>query len=122
MTDSKNPLCLTAEHPPLRVDEGGVVRVGRTRISLDLLVEQFENGMSPEGIVHAYDALELADVYAVIAYYLRHRGDVQAYLTQRDEEAENQQAEIEGTRSPVSRQELLARRNARENADAPTGQ
>jgi len=28
------------EPPPLRVDEGGAVRVGTSRISLDLVVEQ----------------------------------------------------------------------------------
>ena len=33
-------LPLDAERPPLRVDEGAVVRVGTSRISLDLVVEQ----------------------------------------------------------------------------------
>jgi hypothetical protein len=32
--------------PPLRIDEGGVVRVGLGRVSLDLIVEQYENGMT----------------------------------------------------------------------------
>ena len=30
------------------MDEGGAVRVGKSRISLDLVVEQYENGMTPE--------------------------------------------------------------------------
>jgi uncharacterized protein (DUF433 family) len=62
------------------VDEGGVVRVGNSRISLDLVVEQCENGMMPEDLVRAYDTLVLADVHAVIAYYRRHRDEVRAYL------------------------------------------
>lgn len=40
MTAVANRLPLQADHPPLRVDEGGAVRVGDTRISLDLVVEQ----------------------------------------------------------------------------------
>jgi|SRR5579884_2151309 len=113
------PLC--PEPPPLRVDEGGVIRVGNTRISLDLVVEQYENGMTPEDMVRAYDTLVLADVYAVIAYYLRHLEEVRAYLKRRAEEAEALQAKIESERPRISREDLLARR-ARKKADAPTGQ
>jgi uncharacterized protein (DUF433 family) len=110
------------DSPPLRVDEGGAVRVGNSRISLDLVVEQYENGMAPEDMVRAYDTLGLADAYAVIAYYLRHRDEVRAYLKRRGEEAEALRAKIEAERPRVSREELLARRSAREKADAPTGQ
>ena len=39
---------------PLRLDDGSVVRVGNSRISLDLVVEQYENGMTPEEMVRAY--------------------------------------------------------------------
>jgi hypothetical protein len=42
--------------PPL------AVRVGNSRISLDLIVEQYENGMMPEEMIRAYDTLVLADV------------------------------------------------------------
>jgi uncharacterized protein (DUF433 family) len=116
-----NLLPLHAEPPPLRVDAGGAVRMGNTRISLDLVVEQYENGMSPEDMVRAYDTLVLAHVYAVIAYYLRHQDEVRAYLKRRAEEAEALRAKIETERPRISREELLARR-AREKADAPTGQ
>src|SRR4051812_31885212 len=84
-----------AEPPPLRVDEGGVVRVGRSRISLDLIVEQYENGMTPDDMVRAYDALQLADVYATVAYYLRHRDVVRSYLKRREEEAAALRGKIE---------------------------
>ena len=113
---------LPTEGPPLRVDEGGVVRVGKSRVSLDLVIEQYENGMTPEDMVRAYDTLVLADVHAVIAYYLRHRDEVRAYLKRRVEEAEALRAKIEAERPRVSREELLARRSAREKDHAPTGQ
>src|SRR5947209_6306712 len=122
MTNLTNGLPLHAEPPPLRVDEGGVVRVGKSRVSLDLVVEQYDNGMTPEDLVRAYDTLVLADVYAVIAYYLRHRDEVRAYLKQREEEAEALRAKIEAARPRVSREEVLARRSAAEKANAPTGQ
>ena len=115
-------LTLHADPPPLRVDEGGSVRVGKSRISLDLIVEQYENGMTPEDMVRAYDTLVLADVYASIAYYLRHRDEVQVYLKRREEEASVLRTQIEAERPRVSRQELLARRSAKEKADAPVGQ
>jgi uncharacterized protein (DUF433 family) len=113
---------LHADHPPLRLDEGGAVRVGNSRIRLGLIVEQYENGMTPEDMVRAYDTLQLADAHAVVAYYLRHRDEVRAYLARRGEEADALRAKIEAERPRVSRQELLARRNATETADAPAGQ
>jgi uncharacterized protein (DUF433 family) len=116
------PVPFQAEFPPLRVDEGGAIRVGSSRISLDLVVEQYENGMTPEDMVRAYDTLVLADVHAVIAYYLRHRDEVRAYLKRREEEAEALRAKIEAERPRVSREELLARQSAREKANAPAGQ
>ena len=122
MTSQANGLALRADPPPLRVDEGGAVRVGNTRISLDLVVEQYENGMTPDDMVRAYDTLVLADVYAVIAYYLRHRDEVRVYLKRRTEEAEALRAKIEAERPRVSREELLARRRTSEEANAPTGQ
>jgi uncharacterized protein (DUF433 family) len=121
MTSLVNGLPLHTEAPPLRVDEGGAVRVGSGRITLDLVVSQYENGMTPEDMVRAYDTLVLADVHAVIAYYLRHRDEVNAYLKRRTEEADSLRAKIEAERPRVSREELIARRSAGEKVDAPTG-
>lgn len=113
---------LHADRPPLRVDEGGAVRVGNSRISLDLIVEQYENGMTPEDMARAYDTLVLADVYATIAFYLRHRDEVRSYLKRRAGEAGALRMQVEAERPRVTRVELLARRRARETERAPTGQ
>ncbi|HYV36579.1 MAG TPA: DUF433 domain-containing protein [Gemmataceae bacterium] len=115
------PLALYSDPLPLRVEEGGVVRVGKSRISLDLIVEQYENGLTPEDMVRAYDTLALADVYAVVAYYLSHRDDVAAYMTRRVDEARALQAAIEAENPRVTRSELLARRQAREKDHASAG-
>lgn len=122
MTNASVEISIAAETPPLRLDEGGVVRVGNTRITLDLVVGQYENGMSPEDLIRAYDTLNLSDVYGVVAFYLRHRTEVQAYLTRRAKEAEAIRATIEAQHPRISRADLLARRHAREKADASAGQ
>src|SRR5438105_15454139 len=115
-------LRIHADPPPLQVDRGGAVRIGTSRISLDLVVEQYDNGMTPEDMVRAYDTLVLADVHAVIAYYLRHRDEVRMFLKRRAEEAEALRAKIEAEHPRVAREELLARRSAREKADAQARQ
>jgi len=111
-----------ADFAPLRVDEGGVARVGLSRISLDLVVEQYLNGVAPEDMVRAYDTLALADVHSTIAYFLRHKSEVRAYLGQRGAEADSLRASIQSDHPPVTRDELLARRRAPEMEHAPTGQ
>ena len=115
-------LPIHAEPPPLREDQGGAVRIGNSRISLDLVVEQYDNGMVPEDMVRTYDTLELADVYAVIAYYLRHREAVRDYLARREQEAGTLRSQFAARGPRVSREELLARRSARERADVTTGE
>ncbi len=122
MTSVANGMALLTEAPPLRTDDGGVVRVGKSRVSLDVVVEQYENGKTPEDLVRAYDTLALADVHAAIAYYLRHRDDVRSYLMNRAEEAAALRAKIEAERPRISSEELLVRRGLGEKADAPTGQ
>jgi uncharacterized protein (DUF433 family) len=96
---------------PLRLDEAGAVRVADTRITLDLIVARFEEGACPEEIVHSYDTLRLEDVYAVIAYYLAYKDEVQAYLRRREQEAEavRQKLEAEGISRPGFWEELRAR-------------
>jgi uncharacterized protein (DUF433 family) len=122
MTNATNELALHAEPHPLRTDEGGAIRVGKSRVSFDVVVEQYENGMTPEDLVRAYDTLALADVHAAIAFYLRHREEVQAYLKQRKEEAASLRAKIEAERPRVTREELLARSTVKGETNAPSRQ
>src|SRR5947209_6174001 len=80
-------LTIHTDQVPLRIDDHGDVRIGKSNVLLDLVIEQFEEGHSPEAIVYGYDTLNLPDVYAVIAYYLRHKDEVNAFLAQREREA-----------------------------------
>ena len=104
---------------PLRQDESGAIRVGKTRVLLELVVREFRRGATPEAIVQAYDTLDLRDVYAVLAYCLAHESDIDEYLRQCDQDAEAVRREIEATqpRDPNLREKLLARAKARHVAN-----
>jgi len=107
-------LAITTDPPPLYLDaDGETVRVGRSRVTLDVLLEAFALDDSPETIVSEFDTLDLADVYTVIGYYLRHRAEVDAYLEQRQQKADElrRQMEAKFPREGL-RERLLARRAA----------
>ena len=53
-------LAIETEITPLRIDEYGTIRVGKTRVTLDLVIDAFNNGASPQEIVEMYDALDLS--------------------------------------------------------------
>lgn len=118
------PLTFEPIAVPLRTDEHGAIRVGNTRVLLDLVIHEFQRGASPEGIVDAYDALSLPDVYAVLSYYLRNPGPIDEYLARRDEEAGAIRRKIEAAQPPRPnlRAMLLARLKARENGNAAADQ
>jgi uncharacterized protein (DUF433 family) len=73
---------------PLRIDEGGEVHVGNTRVTLDIVVDAFNEGATAEEIVSRYPVLKLADAYAVISYYLRRQEEIDAYLRQEQQIAD----------------------------------
>jgi uncharacterized protein (DUF433 family) len=109
---------------PVRMDERGAIRVGNTRVLLDLVIHEFQNGASPEGIVDSYDALSLPDVYAVLSYYLRNPTPIDEYLRRREEQAGAVRCKIEASQPPRPnlRAMLLARLKANENGNAPADQ
>src|SRR5262245_63770935 len=78
----------TTQIVPLRLDEGGTLRIAGTRVSLDLVIYHFNLGATAEQIAHKFPTLDLADVYAVIAYYLTNRQTVDDYISQQEAKAE----------------------------------
>jgi uncharacterized protein (DUF433 family) len=99
---------------PIEQTADGVFRVGGTRVTLDTVVTAFLQGATAEEIVLRYPSVSLADVYAVVGYYLQHQDEVDAYLQQRQDRAELVRAEHEA-RFPSNgiRERLLARRAAK---------
>lgn len=58
-----------------------------------------------------YPSLQLADVYSVIGYYLKHKAEVDAYLVERQHRAAEVRQEAERRFNPTGiRDRLLARR------------
>jgi len=103
---------VASESGPLLLDADGVVRVGSSRVTLDSVVAAFRTGATAEQIAQQYPSVDLADVYAVITYYLRHRGEVDEYLRARDRAAAEVRANNEARFDPVGiRERLLSRRN-----------
>lgn len=114
-----------AIHPdsvPLRAEPDGSVRIGKTRVLLDLVIHEYHQGASPEMIVQSYSSLAVADVFAVIAYYLNHREEVDQYLRERRQEAEEiRRKHLELFPQDGIRERLMARMKERAEAtrDAP---
>src|SRR5437588_1501150 len=107
----QKPLTLAV---PLREDPAGVLRVGTGRVLLELVIRAYQRGASPQEIVGMYDSLALADVFAVIAYYLGHPAEIDEYLRKCDEDAAAIRRRIEASQ-PLSptKDELLARAKAK---------
>ena len=81
-------LAAFTEKIPIETDKDGMIRVGNTRVTLETLVTAFNSGSTAEEIVYQFPILNLADVYAVITYYLRNRDTVEKYLDKRKQRAE----------------------------------
>lgn len=96
---------------PLRRDKDGVLRVGKTRVTLDTIVAAFTEGATAEEIAYQYPSVPLADIYSVIGYYLNQKKSIDAYLKQRAKFAEAIRKQNDATFNTSGiRERLLARR------------
>lgn len=102
---------LQAVAPPLEWYEGVTLRVQGTRIPLDTIVHEFERGATAEQIVMNFDTLKLTDVYAVIAYYLRNRPEVEAYLAKRKADQQQRATELDSQPFAAELRQRLSRRS-----------
>jgi uncharacterized protein (DUF433 family) len=79
---------------PLQLTEDGTIRIAGSRVSLDSIVYHYKIGASAEQIAQSF-ALDLADVYAAIAYYLNHEEAVEEYLREQEAQGDEVQKKIE---------------------------
>jgi len=105
------------EAPPIREDADGSLRVGTSRVLVDLVVRAFRDGATPETIAQSYPSASLTDIYGVIAYYLRHTSEVDAYLSRRRDEADGIQKKIESSQRDMqaTRKRILAEKERRKS-------
>ena len=110
-------LLIESEAPPLKHWDDGSIRVGGTRLLLEIVIYAYNSGQSAEEITHYYPPIKLADVHSVIAYYLRHRNQVDEYVAEVERDAKRIHAEIEA-KFPTTglRERLLARQKAMQQA------
>jgi len=105
---------VSAQTVPLRTDDGGVIRVGNTRVSLDSVVHTYQQGATAEQISEDFPVLDLADIHMVISYYLRHAEDVNEYLAAQRQEAAELHTRIQADpKTQIIRQRLLEQRARR---------
>jgi uncharacterized protein (DUF433 family) len=104
-------LVISSDPIPLTVDSDGVTRVGGTRVTLDSIVAAFAQGTPVEGIAQQYPSVSLADVCAVVGFYLRHRDHVDAYLEGRRQQAAAVRQENERRFPPEGVRERLVVRS-----------
>jgi uncharacterized protein (DUF433 family) len=103
---------------PLRLMEDGTIRVADSRVSLDSVVRHFKLGASAEQIAQKFPALDLAQVYAVITYYLNHEDSIEEYLRQQEATGDEIQKQIESDpqyqeKSTELRTRLMARNSSK---------
>jgi uncharacterized protein (DUF433 family) len=117
-TETTLPSMEVAETPPLYRLPSGAVRVRGTRVSLDSVIYAFDEGATPEQIRDDFPTLQLADIYAIGAFYLRHRDEVKAYLEQSRRRAEEIRRKIEEICPPDGfRERLMARWEAKQQQE-----
>jgi uncharacterized protein (DUF433 family) len=66
-------------------ERSGGLYVAGTRVSLDSVVYQFQQGASPESILQSFPALRsLENIYGAITYYLAHQAAIEEYLKEQE--------------------------------------
>ncbi len=106
---------------PLRLTEDGTIRIADSRVSLDSVVQHYKLGASAEQIAQKFPALDLADVYAAITYYLNHEETVEEYLRQQEATGDKVQTRIESDphyqkKSAELRARIQARKSGQKQA------
>ncbi|MDQ2809305.1 MAG: DUF433 domain-containing protein [Chloroflexota bacterium] len=98
---------LATQPVPLHKNAQGVLRVGNTRVSLDVVITNYRQGLTAEAIVQELPTLDLGDVYAVLAYYLHHQAEVSAYLAEEERYADELQRQWEADQPLTARRALV---------------
>lgn len=97
----------------LKAWEDGTIRVGSSRVLLDLVVHHFKQGATTEQVQHSFPSLTLREVYGAIHHYLEHTEEVETYLADQERQAEEIERIVRSTQDTTSMQKRLEERRAR---------
>ena len=78
---------LTAIPPPIALRDG-ILFVTGTRVPIDTIIYAYLRGDSPAEIADSFDTVGIENVFAVLSYYHRHKGEVEDYLERGRRESE----------------------------------
>jgi uncharacterized protein (DUF433 family) len=70
----------------------GEIRLTGHRIGLLHVVDRYNGGLTPEGVLCEYPTLSLVLIYKTIVFYLEHRAELDAYVATTRAEIERQAA------------------------------
>ncbi len=97
---------------PLSADAEGVLRITGSRVTLDSIIHQFRTGATAEQIQEDFPSVTLADIYAVIAYYLQHSQEVEKYFVEQSQRSSDTRQELEGKLKTDGVRQMLKQRRA----------
>ena len=83
------------EGVPLYRDERGAIRVGTSRVLLDIVIGAHTLGYNAAEIAQQYPTVSAADITAALDYYRNNKGAVDEYLRLRRKRADKVKAHIE---------------------------
>jgi uncharacterized protein (DUF433 family) len=75
---------MTSANQYIELRDGAYYLAG-TRVGLDVVVQEFREGRSPEEMFESYPAVgSLAKLYGAITFILEHPGEIEAYMNEQD--------------------------------------
>ena len=116
-SDSETVVPIVSEHVAIKPGYcGGKPHIAGHRVKVQHIAVWHERmGMTPEEIVATHPTLTLAAVYAALAYYHSHRGEIDADI----EADERFVAEMSANAGPSKLRERLAERHGKDDPLPP---
>ena len=99
-----------SQNMPLTLWEDGTIRIAGTRVTLDVVINQFKLGATAEQIYDSFPAASLKGIYGAIYYYLERTDAVEAYIREQQQAAAETRLWVESQAgNRVLRERLFAR-------------
>lgn len=94
---------------PLTLWKDGTIRVKGSRLLVDAIVNAHNLGQCPEEIFDSFpsESYAIADIYLIIAYYLRNKSKIDKYIAGRERKAKEIRKEIEESQNYQEKTQIL---------------
>ena len=95
---------------PLVQWEDGSIRVQGSRVLLGIIVSAFQQGDTPKKIHNSFPTASVAQIKAVIDWYLNNQSEADAYLEEEEADGERLRLEIQSRPEYIAQSEILKRK------------